>query len=227
MRSNVLLVLAVLATGAAGCASSPRPADPIDTVNATGDEAHGLAVDVSATTLSSHEMAALRRPSLMTQADLSSGIGAEITAPARWDTYLAGDTAALSGAERRGLMLFTRAGCASCHDGLAVGGGEYRRLGEAIPVRTLADSGRFNVTRDPADLFVFKVASLRNVQLTPPYLHDGSVKMLGQAVRLMGRHQLDIDFTEEQVSDIRAYLTSLTGRMPSVAADQRMAGGGR
>jgi cytochrome c peroxidase len=75
-------------------------------------------------------------------------------------------------------------------------------------------------------LFVFKVASLRNVQLTPPYLHDGSIKQLGQAVRLMGRHQLGVDLTEDQVSDIRAYLASLTGRMPLVAAD-RAPGGDR
>ena len=143
-----------------------------------------------------------------------SGISGQITAPARWDSFLAGDTTALYGAERRGLILFSRAGCVSCHEGLGVGGQEYRKLGAAIPLRTLADSGRFSATRDPADLFVFKVASLRNVQLTPPYLHDGSVKKLGEAVRLMSRHQLGVDLTEDQVSDIRAYLTSLTGRAP-------------
>jgi len=227
MRSNLFLVMAALATGVAGCVPSARQVDMIDTANAAGDEAHDLATSVSAVPLSSGELAVLRRsPSVMQVADPTSLAG-QITAPARWDEYLAGNTGVLSGAERRGLILFTRAGCASCHDGLSVGGQEYRRLGEAIPLRTLADSGRFSATKDPADLFVFKVASLRNVQLTPPYLHDGSVKMLGQAVRLMGRHQLGVDLTEDEVSDIRAYLTSLTGRVPFVTEEQRSTGGAR
>ena len=226
MRSNLFLVMAALATTAAGCASSARPVDTIDTANAIGDEARPLAADISNVPLSSRELAALRRSPVMPVAD-PGGLAAHITAPARWDEYLGGDTLALSPAERRGLILFTRAGCSSCHDALSVGGQEYRRLGEAIALRTLTDSGRYVATRDPADLFVFKVASLRNVQLRPPYLHDGSVKQLGQAVRLMGRHQLGVDLTEDQVSDIRAYLTSLTGRVPFVAADQRAPGGDR
>jgi hypothetical protein len=214
MRSNLFLAMAALAAGAAGCASSARQAETVDTANAASDETDALAVNVSGGPLSSHELAALRRsPSVAPVAD-RAGLAGQITAPARWDTYLAGDTMALSGAERRGLILFARAGCASCHDGLSVGGQEYRKLGEAIALRSLTDSGRYSATRDPADLFVFKVASLRNVQLTPPYLHNGSVKRLGQAVRLMGRHQLGVDFTEDQVSDIRSYLASLTGRAP-------------
>jgi mono/diheme cytochrome c family protein len=225
MRSNLFLVMAALATTAAGCASSARSVDTIDTANAIGDDAHALAADISTVPLSSRELTALRRAPMMQVAD-PAGLAGQITAPARWDEYLAGDTLALSAAERRGLTLFTRAGCASCHDALSVGGQEYRRLGEAIALRTLTDSGRYVATRDPADLFVFKVASLRNVQLTPPYLHDGSIKQLGQAVRLMGRHQLGVDLTEDQVSDIRAYLASLTGRVPLAAAD-RAPGGDR
>lgn len=214
MRSNLLLVMAALATGAVGCSSSARQVDVVDTANATADEAHALAADISAAPLSTRELAVLRRLPISMQVADPSGLSRQITTPARWDAYLAGDTTMLSGAERRGLVLFTRGGCVSCHDGLGVGGQEYRRLGEAIALRTLTDSGRFTATRDPADLFVYKVASLRNVQLTPPYLHDGSIKTLGQTVRLMGRHQLGVDFTEDQVADIRAYLNSLTGRLP-------------
>jgi hypothetical protein len=224
MRSNLFVVLAALATGAAGCASSARQVDPIDTANASADEARPLAADVSAAPLSERELAVLRRAPAASQLGGGSGLAAEVTSPARWDRYLAGDTMALSASERRGLILFARAGCASCHDGLAVGGQKYRKLGEAIALRTLSDSGRYTATSDPADLFVFKVASLRNVQLKPPYLHDGSVKTLGQAVRLMSRHQLGVDLTEDQVSDIRAYLTSLTGRVPSVAVGQHSSG---
>jgi len=224
MRSKLFVVLAALATGAAGCASRARQVDPIDTANAIGDDARPLAADVSVAPLSERDLTVLRRPPVALQLDDVSSLAADVTSPARWDRYLAGDTTALSAPERRGLVLFTRAGCASCHDGLAVGGQKYRKLGEAIALRTLSDSGRYSATNDPADLFVFKVASLRNVELRPPYLHDGSIKTLGQAVRLMSRHQLGLDLTEDQVSDIRAYLTSLTGRVPFVAGQHAPGG---
>jgi cytochrome c peroxidase len=213
MRSNLLLVMAALATGAAACSSGARQVDQIDTANAARDEARSLAA-VSISPLSESELAVLRRPPSVIPAAQPSGLDADITARSRWDAFLAGDTTALTASERRGLVLFARSGCTTCHDGLAVGGQKYRKLGESIALRSLTDSGRYTATHDPADLFVFKVASLRNVQLKPPYLHDGSIKTLGEAVRLMSRHQLGVDLTEDQVSDIRAYLSSLTGRVP-------------
>ena len=124
MRSNPFLVMAALATTAAGCSSSARPVDTIDTANAIGDETHPLAADIGTVPLSSRELAALRRAPLMQVGD-PGGLATHITAPARWDEYLGCDTLALSPAERRGLVLFTRAGCASCHDALSVGGQEY------------------------------------------------------------------------------------------------------
>lgn len=214
MRSKLFVVLAALATGAAGCASSARQVDPIDSANSTGDAAGALPPNVSAAPLAERELAVFRRTPSVLPSAVFSGIAADVNSPARWDKFLAGDSEALTASERRGLVLFARVGCASCHDGLDIGGDKYRKLGEAIALRSLSDSGRFTATSDPADLFVFKVASLRNVQLTPPYLHDGSVKALGQAVRLMSRHQLGVDLTEDQVADIRAYLASLTGRVP-------------
>lgn len=223
MRSKLFVVLAALATGA-GCASNTRQVDPIDTANAIGDDARPLPADLSAAPVSERDLTALRRPPAVLPVSDVSGLTAEVMSPARWDRYLSGDTTVLSAAERRGLVLFTRAGCASCHDGLTIGGQKYRKLGEAIALRTLSDSGRYSATSDPADLFVFKVASLRNVELTPPYLHDGSIKTLGQTVRLMSRHQLGVDLTEDQVSDIRAYLTTLTGRVP-FAVGQHPSGG--
>src|SRR5579863_3723427 len=83
---------------------------------------------------------------------------------ARLDEYLAGETGALTPQEQRGLALFVRIGCTSCHDGPYVGGQEYRRLGVAVPMKQPPDSGRFAITRDPADLFTYKVPSLRNVE---------------------------------------------------------------
>lgn len=138
-----------------------------------------------------------------------------LVTPARWDAYLTGDTAKLSGAEQRGLVLFVRAGCSSCHSGAYVGGQSFQKLGARLAWPVATDSGRFNVTHKPTDLYVFKVASLRNVEKTAPYFHDGSVPTLPQAVRLMGRHQLAVDLTEDQVRDIRLYLGSLTGQIPA------------
>jgi cytochrome c peroxidase len=76
------------------------------------------------------------------------------------------------------------------------------------------DKGRFHDTKDEADAYMFKVQQLRNVAVTPPYFHDGSVATLPQAVRIMAKLQLGRDLTEEDVSDIVAFLDTLTGNVP-------------
>ena len=151
-----------------------------------------------------------------------------LVTPARWDKYLAGDSAALTADEQRGLATFVRTGCSGCHSGAYVGGQTFQRLGLARPWPTSADSGRFKVTHQPSDLFVFKVASLRNVEKTGPYFHDGSVASLDEAIRLMGRHQLGIELTGAQVRDIRAWLGALTGELPvAYIADPQLPGRSR
>ncbi len=77
------------------------------------------------------------------------------------------------------------------------------------------DKGRFDVTHDPADMYVFKVPSLRNVAMTPPYFHDGSVATLPEAVRVMARVQLGKALTEDEVRNIVAFLQTLTGPLPT------------
>jgi cytochrome c peroxidase len=138
-----------------------------------------------------------------------------LVTPARWDTYLAGNSSALTADEQRGLATFVRTGCVGCHNGAYVGGQSFQRLGGARPWPTLADSGRIKVTHLPSDLYVFKVASLRNVEKTGPYFHDGSIASLDQAVRLMARHQLGVELTDTQVRDVRAWLSALTGELPA------------
>ena len=83
------------------------------------------------------------------------------------------------------------------------------------PWPSAADSGRIKVTHQASDLFVFKVPSLRNIDKTGPYFHDGSVASLDDAIRLMGRHQLGVELTDAQVRDIRGWLGSLTGELPA------------
>ena len=131
----------------------------------------------------------------------------------RFDKYLGGDEQALSEQERRGLTLFAASGCTTCHNGPSVGGTSFQKLGliEEYPTE---DKGRFGVTKNDEDLHKFRVPTLRNVEKTGPWFHDGSVKELPEAVRLMAKHQLGMSFTEPEVDDIVAFLKSLTGELP-------------
>ncbi|WP_434388567.1 cytochrome-c peroxidase [Melittangium boletus] len=131
----------------------------------------------------------------------------------RFDKFLAGEEQALSEQERRGLNLFAASGCTTCHNGPSVGGTSFQKLGliEDYPTE---DKGRFGVTKNEEDMHKFRVPTLRNVEKTGPWFHDGSVKELPEAVRLMGKHQLGMTFTEPEVEDIVAFLKSLTGELP-------------
>lgn len=130
--------------------------------------------------------------------------------PSRFDVYLKGDDSALTAEEKAGLKTFTTTGCAACHSGVGVGGGMYQKLGMVVPYET-KDEGRFAITKNEADRFVFKVPSLRNVEKTAPYFHDGSVATLSDAIRLMGKHQLGRDLSPEDIASITTFLRSLTG----------------
>ena len=138
-----------------------------------------------------------------------------LVTPARWDKFLAGDSSALTADEQRGAATFIRVGCTACHNGTYVGGQSFMRLGAARPWPALADSGRVKVTKQPADLYVFKVAALRNVAMTGPYFHDGAVASLDSAIRMMARHQLGVELTNAQVRDIHSWLGALTGELPA------------
>ena len=131
--------------------------------------------------------------------------------PSRFDEFLNGNLAALSNDEKLGLNTFIEVGCTSCHEGQGVGGGMYQKLGlvEDYPTK---DKGRYEVTKDEDDLYVFKVPSLRNVVHTGPYLHDGHVSSLDKMIKIMGKHQLGEDLTNKQVFYIKAFLGSLSAK---------------
>jgi cytochrome c peroxidase len=74
-----------------------------------------------------------------------------------------------------------------------------------------SDLGRYNVTEPESDRHVFKVPSLRNIALTPPYFHDGSTKTLAEAVKGMGKYQLGRDLSTEDINSIVLFLNTLTG----------------
>lgn len=143
-----------------------------------------------------------------------------ITPNAPFDKYLRGDNNALDGQQKAGLQLFMDKGCASCHSGVNIGGGMYAKFGvQSAPGAKLlppGDLGRFTVTKDEADRYSFKVPTLRNIALTAPYFHTGSVWDLNEAITVMGKTQLGVDLTPDEASKIAAFLGSLTGDTPQV-----------
>lgn len=143
-----------------------------------------------------------------------------ITPNAPFDLYLKGDEKALDAQQKRGLQAFINKGCASCHNGVNIGGNRYAPFGvvEKPGARFLPpnDHGRFAVTKTVSDEYVFKVPSLRNIALTRPYFHSGKAWSLRQAVAVMGSSQLGITLTPEEIDDITAFLHTLTGQQPHV-----------
>jgi len=139
------------------------------------------------------------------------------TPNSRFDRYLSGDKNALTEKEILGYQRFKAYGCISCHQGMNIGGNMFQHFGvmgnyfEDRGNITQVDLGRYNVTNDPADKFVFKVPSLRNIALTAPYFHDGSAKTLPEAVRVMGRYQLGRMLSDEDIELLVAFLKTLTG----------------
>lgn len=138
----------------------------------------------------------------------------KLVTPSRWDRFLQGDRSAITSEEMNGHHEFMHRGCATCHNGAYIGGGMFQRLGTERPWPSTTDLGRIGVTKATTDRMVFKVPSLRNVEKTAPYFHDGKVTHLEEAVRLMGRHQLDTELSQTQVRQIVAWLSTLTGEIP-------------
>ena len=145
---------------------------------------------------------------------------ATLITPAPFAAFLNGDDAALSDTARAGLQLFMDKGCSACHSGVNVGGHGYYPFGliekpgsEVLPV---GDKGRFAVTETADDEYVFRAAPLRNIALTAPYFHSGKVWDLSVAVQIMAESQLGEDLAPEEVTQIVAFLESLTGTVPEV-----------
>ena len=139
-----------------------------------------------------------------------------VTPNSRFDQWLLGKTDALTADELEGYNLFKDAGCVACHNGPAVGGASFQKMGVVEPYKAASPAeGRSAVTGKDADRFNFKVPTLRNVEYTYPYFHDGAANTLTEAVDVMGRIQLGKSFTPEENAKIVAFLKTLTGDQPS------------
>jgi len=149
--------------------------------------------------------------------NMARAIGAferKLMTPSRWDRFLQGDKAALNDAEKEGFLKFVNTGCATCHMGACAGGTMYQKLGVAKPYPGLKDEGRAKVTKRAEDKFFFKVPGLRNVEKTGPYFHDGSVKSLDDAVKLMAEYELGRNLSAADAASIVTWLKTLTGEIP-------------
>lgn len=139
-----------------------------------------------------------------------------VTPNSRFDQWLLGDKQALSQDEMAGYKLFKESGCVTCHNGEAVGGNSFQKMGVVEPYKAKSPAeGLSAVTGKDADRFKFKVPTLRNVEMTYPYFHDGEAETLTEAVDVMGRLQLGKKFSGQENAQIVAFLKSLTGDQPA------------
>ncbi|MPY26235.1 cytochrome-c peroxidase [Shewanella psychropiezotolerans] len=140
-----------------------------------------------------------------------------VTPNSPFDLYLKGDMSAISAEAKSGYQLFKDKGCTSCHNGPAVGGTMYMKMGLVKPFHTTNPAeGRIAVTGKEADKFVFKVPTLRNIELTYPYFHDGATWTLEEAVNTMAEIQLGQELTEVETKEMVTFLKSLTGEQPQI-----------
>jgi cytochrome c peroxidase len=151
-----------------------------------------------------------------------------ITPNSPFDQWAKGDASAISESAQRGFVKMTEIGCTSCHSGpafsgprLPIGTGFYQKF----PTNTdneyvkkydlMADIGRKNVTKMDVDANMFRVPTLRNIAITAPYFHNGKVTDLKEAIKVMGKTQLNKDLAQGEVDDIYAFLNTLTGSIPA------------
>lgn len=143
----------------------------------------------------------------------------KLITPSKFDDYLAGNDTILNTQEKNGLKLFIERGCIACHTGPALGGSTFQKFGvygdywkETKSAKV--DEGKSAVSKKAEEKNFFKVPSLRNITKTYPYFHDGSIADIKEAVRIMGKLQLNQELKPEEINDIVAFFETLTGTVP-------------
>lgn len=143
----------------------------------------------------------------------------ELLTPSRFDRYLNGEKTALTEQEKKGMLSFVLNGCTTCHSGVLLGGNNFQKFGvyhnfwEVIEDKKM-DKGLAAISNNPDDAFMFKVPSLRNIEHTHPYFHNGSVAKLEEAISIMAKIQLNKALNNREIENISAFLKSLSGDIP-------------
>jgi cytochrome c peroxidase len=150
-----------------------------------------------------------------------------ITPNSAYDKYVKGDKKAMTEQQIRGMETFEKAGCVACHSGANFSGPELP-MGQGFFMKfptfpgseydekydLVSDTGLHTVTGKDSDKGMWRVPPLRNIAITAPYAHNGAVPTLDEMVRVMGKTQLNKDFSDDEVADIVAFLNALTGEFP-------------
>ena len=154
-----------------------------------------------------------------------------VTPNSAFDRQLKGDKNAMSASAKRGMELVNSVGCTSCHTGPNFSGPASLKMGEGFfqkfptfagseyekKYNLMADVGLASVTKNDSDKNMWRVPTWRNVAVTAPYFHNGSVATLDEAVRVMAKTQLNKELADNDVKDIVEFLNSLTGEFPKIA----------
>ncbi|MEQ1946097.1 MAG: cytochrome c peroxidase [Bryobacteraceae bacterium] len=154
----------------------------------------------------------------MTYDNFGRAIGAferKLVTPGRWDKFLNGDKTALNDAEKAGLNTFVATGCVNCHNGADLGAERFQKMGAAKAWPDASDNGRAQVTHSDSDRLMFKVPSLRNIEKTGPYFHNGKTATLQTAIQDMAEFQLGKSLTPVQTASIETFLKTLIGEIPA------------
>ena len=146
-----------------------------------------------------------------------------VTPNCAFDRYLKGDKNAMNTDEVEGYKLFKKYNCATCHAGVNMGGLTYELMGQRANYfedreltkksgLTDGDNGRWAQTKVERDRYRFKTPTLRNIALTYPYYHDGSVATLKEAIEMMAKFQVGRTMTDDDCKKVEAFLHTLTGQ---------------
>lgn len=141
-----------------------------------------------------------------------------ITPNSKFDRYLNGEKNILTQKELKGYELFKSYGCISCHNGINIGGNLFQKVGiiQSYYKDDKRHFGRYNITKKEEDKFYFKVPTLRNIEHTAPYLHDGSVNDLKSVLKLMLTYQVGTVYEDEDIENLEEFLKTLSGEIPTI-----------
>jgi cytochrome c peroxidase len=133
-----------------------------------------------------------------------------LVTPSRFDQFMHGNDNALTKEEKKGLNTFIDKGCASCHNGIALGG--TLQPFEVAAKYKFAQVGDFKGNAQG----MVKTPTLRNIVETAPYYHNGAIWSLKEAVQEMGSIQLGIEISDKEAKEIVTFLGALTGEKPTI-----------